>query len=293
MKQLPLMRTFFTFFLHFLSATTICIISVTILFAEETPKPLVIEKELADADNLQRSGKKTESLEVYSSLFRSNELPVELQSLVLLRIAETQNSLGKTDDCRETLRKMNSLEFLPEHHKMYAAEMAAGLDGKPERAYGRTPLPSHLQGARSLYVKQSKGVNDADGSRKKPYPSIMSALKQVRQLRNSGTLPSGAIEILLLDREYSVTETIVLEREDSGSARNPLVLRSANPMSRTLLSGGCTLNSWRVEKDPAILNRLPESSRGRVLTASLQEHNVPNTGELTFGGFFQPAVGRR
>ncbi|MBN1291506.1 MAG: right-handed parallel beta-helix repeat-containing protein [Candidatus Latescibacteria bacterium] len=285
MKPINVIRSISILYLHFLLISIFFIMSVSTLSAAESQTPSTIEEKLAEADNLQCSSHTTEALKRYNLLLEDQDLPKEFQSLVLLRIAEAQLSSGKSDDCRKTLGRMKSIEYLPDHHRMYANELEATLDGKPGLEYGRTPVPSYSQVALSLYVSQSIGVKDSDGSREKPYPTILSALEHARNLRKSGTLSGGAIEILLLDNVYQVKQTIVLNNEDSGTERNPLVIRSTDPMNRTVLSGGCKIDTWHTEKNPTILARLPESARGRVLTASLKEHGVPQTGELTFGGF--------
>ncbi len=218
-------------------------------------------------------------------LLSSTDTAEEFQSFLLLKKAEKQLNAGKPDESRVSLDQLKTLEYIPEHHRLYAEQLRARIDGTHNTSFDKTPRPRFDKVAVSLYVSQEKAKSKGKGTLKKPFSSVMSALEHARTLRKKGGLADGAIEIVLLDKLYSMKEAIVLGSVDSGTRRNPLVIRSVDETKPSVISGGCVLDTWSTEKDPSILTRLPESSRGRVLRASLENHDAPNSGELVFGGF--------
>ena len=256
------------------------------------PEKDLIQKLIAQADELWLGGAPEEAVAKYAELLNSPSLIEEYRSLVLMRLARGQLAAGRPDKCREVLGQLKSLKYLPEHHRAGAAEIENELGGKCGSALTRTAIPLSHKVAARVYVSGRANAKGADGSRKHPYVSLEDARQRVRILREKGNLGEGAIEILLLGDFYLLEKPFRLAAQDSGTKRNPLVLRSCSANSRVSLSGGRILSKWSREKDTVVLGQLPESSRSRVLVADLVANNVPKFSELVFGGFSsQRAVG--
>lgn len=240
---------------------------------------------LANADSLFIKGEYHDAVEEYKPLLVSPGLIPEYRSLILLRIAYTQKAGGMNADCKATLAEIRALDYIPEHHRLDVAALEDELAGKDSRPLDRTPYPSFDTTAATLHVSMAADAGQANGSRQHPYRTIRAALMKVRDLRKQGGLSEGAVVVALLDSVMQVDEPIVLSNDDSGTERNPLVIRAAVPGMRSRLEGGVVLSRWKKEADSAVLDKLPESSRGKVLVCSLPENGVPHIDELVFGGF--------
>ena len=73
--------------------------------------------------------------------------------------------------------------------------------------------------------------------------------------------------------------------DDAGTAESPLVIRSQDPDRPAVLTGGVPLSKWMEVEDGALVDRLPESARGKALVCDLAAHGVEAMGALVFGGF--------
>lgn len=88
---------------------------------------------------------------------------------------------------------------------------------------------------------------------------------------------------------YERMATFALGAEDSGTKRAPVVYRAYRGESPAL-RGGRAVGQWTGVTDQAILARLPEASRNRVLVADLSASGVTEFGKLTRRGFGRPVT---
>ncbi len=243
------------------------------------------EKVFMQTTQLEREGKFVEASHLYRTLAGNQAISEWFRPLILTREAITAYQAGDKSACLEAIGKLKNLEYLPEHDRLWIQELQDLLAGKRPASWQRTPKPvAGTKTALKCYVDMNQ-KEGGDGSLHKPFVTVDEALNRIRDMRKSNTLTEGAIEIVLKGDQFSVPQTIKLTNEDSGTERNPLVIRGESSQRRITLSGGIALTRWQIESDPAILERLPESVRGKVLRVSLKEQGLPQIDELVLGGF--------
>lgn len=129
-----------------------------------------------------------------------------------------------------------------------------------------------------LFVSPTAG-DGGDGSQERPFGKIEKARDHLRDLRKSGELQANtAVTVRLLAGVYHLEKSLVFSKEDGGTAQAP-VSYVAEKKGAASLRGGFTLAtdgvgsgySFRKLKDEAILSRLPESARGKVLVSDLSK----------------------
>lgn len=113
------------------------------------------------------------------------------------------------------------------------------------------------------YFVGSAGDDAGDGSRGKPFVSLERARDAIRSLKANGGLP-GAVAVRLLPGEYPVKATFELGAGDSGTEAAPIVYM-ADRKGTAVLYGGRRLQGLVPVTDSAVLARIPEAARGRVV----------------------------
>jgi len=110
-----------------------------------------------------------------------------------------------------------------------------------------------------------------DGSKPKPYPSLTQARDAVRAARKKGTLKRGeGVTVQVGAGAYRLDATFELTAEDSGTAGAEVVYRAAKH-GQARIRGGIALEpaSFKPLSDAAVLARLDEAVRGKVLVCDL------------------------
>ncbi len=83
------------------------------------------EQRLVAADQQWLANSPALAMGSYEALLQ--RLPEECEpfrSLVILRLAKAAWADGKTDQCREALRRLDTLDYIPEHHALAASELS-------------------------------------------------------------------------------------------------------------------------------------------------------------------------
>ena len=114
-------------------------------------------------------------------------------------------------------------------------------------------------------------ASGGDGSRGKPYQSLTQARDGLRAARKAGTLKAGeAVTVSLEPGVYSLSASFELNSSDSGTASAPVVYR-ARKIGTARIQGGVALEAaaFKPVSDAAVLARLDESVRGKVLVCDL------------------------
>lgn len=124
---------------------------------------------------------------------------------------------------------------------------------------------------------RSATPNDArtDG----PFATFARAGDEIRKIKKEGGLPPGGIVVEALGGRYELAGPVALTSEDSGTADAPIVYR-ARPGEEARISGGRIVTGWKPVTDPAVLNRLDPSARGKVLQMDLKAQGIAQYGEL-------------
>ncbi len=232
-----------------------------------------IEPKLQTADAAWLAGDAGKAAQQYEVLLKA--LPGEaspFRATLIMRLAQARATAADKQGCLEALSLLDAMAYVPEHHALAARELKEVMAGKPHPGLQRTPVPPIGKVRMTLSV-------GPDAS----YPSLHEAVAAARAARK--TPGAGAIEIVLAPGTYRMDRPVRLTAEDAGSVDSPLVIRSQDPARPAVLTGGVTLSKWTPVEDPALLERLPESARGKALVCDLAAHGVAAMGELVFGGF--------
>jgi parallel beta-helix repeat protein len=122
--------------------------------------------------------------------------------------------------------------------------------------------------------------NDANpGTKQKPFRTLEAARNAVRTCKNSKNSDVNGVTVWVRGGTYQRTQSFELTGEDSGSAGKPIVYR-AYKNEQVCVSGGKELASkhFTVVKDPATLDRLDTSARGKVFQIDLKSQGVTDFG---------------
>ncbi|MCK5804844.1 MAG: right-handed parallel beta-helix repeat-containing protein, partial [Lentisphaeria bacterium] len=103
----------------------------------------------------------------------------------------------------------------------------------------------------------------------------------IRARKTAGTLPEGAIEVVLQPGAYELETTFELATEDGGTELQPITYRAAKP-GKTRLMGGRLITNFQLVTDEAELALLDESARGKVWKADLKKLGVTDFGKTNW-----------
>ncbi|MCC5845490.1 MAG: right-handed parallel beta-helix repeat-containing protein [Verrucomicrobia bacterium] len=216
--------------------------------------------------------------------------PAHARSYAHLRIAQSHSAEGNPAAARAEYLRIADDETYPGVHRAEAAERAGELEresrGLPARdpEASRTPIPL-IENFTAEFFVSPDGNDDHDGSRQRPFATLEHARDTVRALLRRGV--DGPVGVRLLPGEYPMTRTFELTAADSGTAGAPVVYRADEP-GTAVLYGGARLDGFVPVSDPAVLARLPEASRDRVVQLNLRERGIADYGELRARGVGQP-----
>lgn len=102
-----------------------------------------------------------------------------------------------------------------------------------------------LVSGQKMYVS-TEGSDDNPGAADSPFASVEAALSKARMQRNLNT--GMPVEIVVMPGEYFLMKPLVLEKEDSGTEKSPLVIRGGQG-GKAILRGGVPVEGW-VEVNP-------------------------------------------
>lgn len=133
-----------------------------------------------------------------------------------------------------------------------------------------------------------QGSDANPGTQDKPFASLEAARDAVGALK-ANPLPAGGLTVWLLGGDYPRTKSFELTAADSGTPESPIVYRAVEKQTVRLM-GGRALNGLTPVADPAVLARLDEKARGKVLSVDLKTLGVSDYGQLRSRGFGRPTV---
>ena len=125
---------------------------------------------------------------------------------------------------------------------------------------------------RSFYVSPS-GSDLNPGTRAKPLATLRGARDAVRRLPEDAK--SNGVTVWIGSGTYTLSDTLELDARDSGANGAPVVYR-AEKGAEVSVMGGMIIPaaSFKPVTNEAILDRLVESARGKVLQYSLQQQGI-------------------
>ena len=145
---------------------------------------------------------------------------------------------------------------------------------------GATPADGQIE----LYV--APNGSDADpGTRESPLESLEGAREAIRKLRQAG-VAGGPVTVWIRGGVYYRTRTFALTKDDSGSREGPVTYRACENEEVRLQGGRGIDPDWcQPVTDRAVLDRLRETVRDKVLQVDLMAHGITDYGELgSLGG---------
>jgi len=138
-------------------------------------------------------------------------------------------------------------------------------------------VPAQARTGISFYVAYD-GCDSNDGSIGSPFATAEGARDAIRNLRvaNGGELPRGVITVNFRGGQYERRNTFVLEQQDSGTARSPIIYR-AFPGETVYWDGGLVINAadFTPVTDAATLNRAHPNAREHLLQFDLNTLFTP------------------
>ena len=161
--------------------------------------------------------------------------------------------------------------------------LAAEVGAEMPPVAGRTQLPDWPEPAVVLHVAPD-GVAEAAGTAEQPFATLEDARDALRELKSEGRLAEGGARVVVHGGRYRVTETFTLTAEDSGEASAPIRYEAADGET-PVFTGGIRVEGFELVTDEAILARLPEEARGKVLQAALAPYGIGELKPLRLGGF--------
>ncbi|MCB9556266.1 MAG: right-handed parallel beta-helix repeat-containing protein [Deltaproteobacteria bacterium] len=132
------------------------------------------------------------------------------------------------------------------------------------------------------------GGNDlSDGSEGAPFATLERARTAIRALRATQGVPEGGVVVYLRGGIYQRSSSFVLDAQDAGDPRRPLVFQSY-PGERAQIVGGRRVPAAafaRIDASSPLYGSLPSASRGRVYAANLNKLGITDFGTLAPRGF--------
>ncbi|MEI6677087.1 MAG: right-handed parallel beta-helix repeat-containing protein [Mariniphaga sp.] len=255
---------------------------LALCFTSAITQELSLESKIQQADQLWKSNQLSQAIQHYQSIIEKDSIPKEYQSLIYLRLAQAQFAVKDFKNCRSTLSKIKTLAVLPPHHQLIMEELTKKLQGIP--LIKHTPVPSNKKAVASFYIASTPNNIKENGPANNIFQSFEYALEAASKKLQNPNLPEGPIEIVFSEASYSQDRPIRLSAQNSGTKKNPVIIR-AESGKKIKISGGQALRSWKREVNPDILALLPRESSSKVWVADLKESNVNGIDSLVFGGF--------
>ncbi len=255
------------------------------------------QAKLAEGHRLFAAGDYQAAQTAYKEVVQMAEAPGHFRSAAQLQLAACCLRQKQYPAAEAAYRQLLQMPGIPGHHRWEAEECLRELErvrqGLPARDpnQGRTPLPKLPEPAIKLYVAPD-GDDSGPGDPNKPFASLERARDRIRELKRQGGLPPGGVTVFLKGGRYLRRQTFVLSAEDSGTAEAPIVYR-AMPGQVAWLDGGLVLRDFQPVKDPAVLARLPEEARQKVVQVDLKAAGLQDYGKLVplgFGRGFAPQL---
>ncbi|MCS7306480.1 MAG: right-handed parallel beta-helix repeat-containing protein [Thermoguttaceae bacterium] len=255
----------------------------------ESASPPAWQAKMAEGHRLFAAGDYQAARTAYSELVQSADAPGHYKSAAQLQIAACYARQKQYPEAEAAYRQLLQMPDVPTHHRWEAEqcleELARLRQGQPAQDpnQGRTPLPKLPEPGVKLYVAPD-GDDSGPGDSNKPFASLERARDRIRELKRQGGLPPGGVAVFLRGGRYIRRQSFVLTAEDSGTPEAPVVYR-AMPGQVVWLDGGLLLRDFQPVQDPALLARLPEEARQKVVQVNLKAAGLQDYGKLVPLGF--------
>lgn len=260
-------------------------------------RPPVWQAKLSEGHRLFAEGRYQDARIAYQQVVQSADAPGHGKSAAQLQIAASFVRQKQYPEAEAAYGQLIQMANIPAHHRWEAQvcleELRCLRQGQPAQAphLGRTPLPELPKPAITVYVAP-EGDDSGPGDVHRPFATLERARDRLRELKRKAGLPPGGVAVVLRGGRYLRRQSFVLTAEDSGSPEAPIVYR-AMPGEVVWLDGGLPLRDFQPVKNPAVLARLPEQARGKVVQVDLKAAGLQDYGKLVplgFGRSFTPQL---
>lgn len=112
-----------------------------------------------------------------------------------------------------------------------------------------------------------------------PFATLERARDAVREIKRTGGLPMGGVEVEVRGGRYVCAKPLALTADDSGTLECPVVYRS-RVGETACLSGGRRITEWKPVADPAVLARLDPAAKGQIFQTDLRAQGITDYGDL-------------
>ncbi|MFW6171157.1 MAG: right-handed parallel beta-helix repeat-containing protein [Planctomycetota bacterium] len=148
-----------------------------------------------------------------------------------------------------------------------------------------------LQAIAAEFYVAPDGDDANAGSRGAPFQTLERARDAVREHRERHGLGEAGISVVLREGRYFRDATFSLAAADSGEPGAPVVYKAAAGEA-VYLDGGHVLEpgAFKTVTDEAVLERLLEPVRGKVLQADLRSTGITEYGDFGPRGWGRPAI---
>jgi len=227
----------------------------------------------------------------YAAVMGVADAPPQFRSLAQLCLARSYVQQKNWAKATSAYGLVKDLDGVPPSHVWEAEEclreiarLKAGQLAR-DPAWSRVQLPKRPKPGVELYVAPD-GSDANAGTKDRPLATLSGARDAIRALKAAG-LPNGGVAVTVRPGDYAATETLALEAGDSGTEQSPIVYRAERPGSVTF-TGGAKVEGFTPVTDAAILARLPEEARGKVMQVDLGAQGITDLGEVQPVGMSRP-----
>ncbi len=128
----------------------------------------------------------------------------------------------------------------------------------------------------------------AQGGGNGPFKTLEKARDAIRRLKEAGELPEGGVTVHIRSGVYPLTRSFELTARDSGAKSAPVVYRAYKD-EEVRLVGGKQINGFTPISNPAILNRIVQKYRDKILQTDLKAQGITDFGKVSPRAFGGPA----
>jgi len=236
-----------------------------------------------------RTGSFAKARAEYAKLAQQPDAPFGFESHARLCLARTFLKEKNWRGAIDAFRDVQHLASAPGHHRQEAEEcireiqrMQRGLPARDPKAT-RVPTPKSPKPGATICVA-ADGSDANPGTQAKPLASLAGSRDAIRSMKARGALPPGGVAVVVQGGEYPLQQTVELTEQDSGTADAPVVYRAASGQ-RPVFTGGVRVTGFTPVTDPAVLARLPQEARGKVLRTDLSPQGITDFGKLNVRGY--------
>jgi hypothetical protein len=133
------------------------------------------------------------------------------------------------------------------------------------------------------------GKDSNAGNSEKPFASLEGARDAIRSL--PATEKAKGVTVWVQEGDYSLDKTLTLDTRDSGTEGGRIVYRAVKD-GKVVFNGGVQLkgSDWKPVTNPAVLKRLPESARGKVMRTDLAAYGLKSLDPMPVTGMAAGAL---